>query len=327
MDMNPRLTIAILAFAANVLGAQEAPPRRAHHALVYDEGRKKVLMTGGSTPVNGGQTFTFFNDLWTFDGTRWTPETPSGAMLSGVALAYDAKGNRVLSFGGYNGQPIADLRVLEKGGWRTLGSLPEMPASEAGFVYDRRLDRFIAFGGSAGPGRAYSRTWSWSGTAWSEITGDGPPARQAHAMVYDERRERVVVFGGAGGGQPGTRPPMLDDTWEFDGSKWTRSASNGATPSARVSPGAAYDSRRGRLVIFGGADSTGFLADTWAWDGTSWKKLADTGPEARVMGYMAYDTSRDRIVLFGGRKGYPDGDLNDTWEFDGTRWSRVSPAG
>lgn len=322
--MNPRHTTAMLAFAANVVSAQPAPPRRAHHALVYDEANKKVLMTGGSTPANGGQSFTFFNDLWAFDGERWTMEPPSGAMLSGMALAYDTNANRVLSFGGYNGQPIADLRLLEKTGWRTLGTLADMPASEAGFVYDQRRDRFVAFGGSAGPGRAHSRTWTLSGTTWSEVKGDSPPGRQAHVMVYDERRGRVVVFGGAGAAQPGTRPPMLDDTWEFDGLKWTRHASDGAKPSARVSPGAAYDSRRGRLIIFGGADSTGFLGDTWAWDGASWKKLADTGPEARVMGYMAYDKSRDRVVLFGGRKGYPDGDLNDTWEFNGTRWARVA---
>jgi hypothetical protein len=265
----------------------------------------------------------FFNDLWEFDGTHWKALASSGERLSGVALAYDAKGKRILSFGGYNGQSLADLRVLEPSGWRTLGALAAMPAAEPGFVYDAQRDRFIAFGGSAGPGQAHSRTWSLGGTTWSEIIGGGPPARQGHAMVYDERRDRVVVFGGAGSALPGTRPPMLNDTWEFDGSKWTRRAEHGAKPSPRISAGAAYDSRRGRLIIFGGADSAGFLGDTWAWDGTSWTKLADSGPKPRVMGYMAYDKARDRMVLFGGRKGFPNGDLNDTWEFDGTRWTRV----
>jgi hypothetical protein len=324
--MNSRSTIAVLALVVNVAGAQESvPPRRAHHALVYDEGRKRILMTAGSTPADGGRSFTFFNDLWEFDGARWTALTPSGGMLSGIAIAYDAKGKRVLSFGGYNGQSLADLRVLEPAGWRTLGTLAAMPAAEPGFVYDARGDRFIAFGGSAEPGQAHSRTWSLTGTTWSEITGDGPPARQGHAMVYDERRGRVVVFGGAGAAQPGTRPHMLDDTWEFDGSKWARRETKGAKPSARASAGAAYDSRRGRLIIFGGADSAGFLGDTWAWDGVSWTKLSGSGPEPRVMGYMAYDKSRDRVVLFGGRKGYPNGHLNDTWEFNGTRWARVIP--
>ena len=323
--MATRSLIAALVLGPSVLGAQESPPRRAHHALVYDEGRQRVLMTAGSTPVDGGRSFTFFNDLWEFDGVRWTAMPSSGGMMSGVALAYDAKAKRVLSFGGYNGQPLADLRVLEPTGWRTLGTLAAMPAAEPGFVFDSRRNRFVAFGGSAGPGQAHARTWSFDGTAWSEIPGDAPPARQGHTMVYDERRGRVVVFGGGGTGKPGTRPPMLDDTWEFDGSVWTRCETKGTKPSARASSGATYDSRRGRVIIFGGADSAGFVGDTWAWDGATWTRLATTGPEPRVMGYMAYDKSRDRVVLFGGRKGYPDGDLNDTWEFDGTRWTRVIP--
>jgi len=323
--MHTRSSLTLLVLSASMLRAQDAPPRRAHHAMVYDEGRKRILMTAGSTPVDGGRSFTFFNDLWEFDGTRWTSLPPSGASLSGIGLAYDSKSNRVLSFGGYNGQSIADLRVLEPAGWRVLGSLTANPAAEAGFVYDVKHDRFIAFGGSAGPGQAHSRTWSLNGTTWTEINGQGPPARQGHAMVYDERRGRVVVFGGAGAGQPGTRPPTLDDTWELDGTEWIHREVRGAKPSARAGAGAAYDSRRGRLILFGGADSAGFVGDTWAWDGASWTKLSSTGPEPRVMGYMAYDKARDRIVLFGGRKGYPDGDLNDTWEFDGTRWIRVIP--
>src|SRR5689334_22410715 len=110
--MNTR-AIALLALAVNILGAQQTPPRRAHHALVYDEARKKVLMTAGSTPVDGGKSFTFFNDLWEFDGTHWSALPPSGGMMSGIALAYNTKEQRVVSFGGYNGQSLADLRVLE----------------------------------------------------------------------------------------------------------------------------------------------------------------------------------------------------------------------
>ena len=92
---------------------------------------------------------------------------------------------------------------------------------------------------------------------------------------------------------------------------------------ARNGAGATFDSRRGLVIVFGGAGPGGFLGDTWSWDGTAWRKLADTGPEPRVMGYLAYDRNRDRVVLFGGRKGWPDGDLNDTWEWDGVSWKKV----
>jgi hypothetical protein len=281
-------------------------------------------MTGGSTPADGGRTSVFFNDLWEFDGTRWKELPPSGDKLSGVGLAFDSKNKRVVSFGGFNGSAISDLRTLENDAWVTTGKNPEMPAAEPGFVYDRKRDRFIVFGGSSAPGQAHGRTWQLSAGTWTEIPGAGPPPRQAHVMVFDERRGRVVVFGGLATGPAGRRPPVLGDTWEFDGERWTRcSVDNG--PMARFGAGATYDSRRGRVVIFGGGVDSGFVNDTWAWDGTAWTKLSAAGPEARGMGYLAYDKSRDRIVMFGGRKGYPNGDLNDTWEWDGSAWHRRTP--
>jgi hypothetical protein len=81
-----------------------------------------------------------------------------------------------------------------------------------------------------------------------------------------------------------------------------------AGPDPRNGAGAAYDSKRGLVILFGGAGADGFTEDTWSWDRTTWKKLADTGSEPRAMGYLEYDSNRDGVVLFGGRKGWPDGD-------------------
>lgn len=305
-------------------GAQQpdAPPRRAHHALAYDEVRQRLLLTGGSTPLEGGRRFEFFNDLWEFDGTRWSPLPPSGEKLSGTGLAFDARRKRMLSFGGYTGPAhLGELRVLESNAWRTIGRHPAMAVAEPGFVYDSRRDRFVTFGGSAGPGQLWGDTWEYDGVTWTKLSAPSPPARMAHAMVFDERRGRTVVFGGMGVGAPGQPPPGLGDTWEFDGQTWTQRQVTG--PSPRSGAGAAYDDRRGLVILFGGVTAGGFQGDTWSWDGTEWKKLADTGPEPRGMGYLAYDKRRDRVVLFGGRKGWPDGDLNDTWEWDGAGWRRV----
>jgi len=309
--------------------AIDAPPKRAHHALVYDESREQVLLTGGSTPLNRGQSFQFFNDVWSFDGATWRLLAESGDRLSGIGLAYDTRRGRVVSFAGYNGQTADALRSLDGKEWRVLGRFAEMAAAEPGFVYDAERDRFVVFGGSAGQGRATGDTWEYDGTAWTRVAvAEPPPPRQAHAMVYDQRRKRTVLFGGMGSAKPGQPPPSLADTWEYDGRSWTRREASG--PSARHAAGVAYDSKRGLVVLFGGAGADGFLGDTWVWDGAAWKKLSDSGPEPRAMGYLAYDKRRDRIVLFGGRKGWPDGDLNDTWEWDGASWRRIgapAPAG
>lgn len=312
-----------LVLTATAAAQDGTPPARAHHALAYDPVARHVLLTAGSTPRDSGHRFEFFDDLWAFDGARWSVLPASGERVSGVRLAFDTRRARMLSWGGFDGsQPRGDLRVLEGGRWRTLGTHETVRAAEPGFAYDSRRDRLVAFGGSGARGQSPpADTWEHDGARWTRADVSSPPPRQAHVMVFDERRGRVVVFGGMGDGAPGEQPPRLGDTWEYDGARWTRRDTAG--PSPRLAPGAAYDSRRGVVILFGGAGADGFLGDTWSWDGTTWTRLAQAGPSPRAMAAMAYDAARDRIVLFGGRRGYPNGDLGDTWEWDGGSWRQV----
>jgi hypothetical protein len=71
------------------------------------------------------------------------------------------------------------------------------------------------------------------------------------------------------------RPPILRDTWEYDGEQWVRL--DVAAPSPRMSAGATYDARRGMAVTFGGRSGypNGDLADTWEWDGASLTRFGD----------------------------------------------------
>ena len=308
-------------------GAQlSIPPARAHHAMIYDPDGARVLLVGGSTPVDGGKRFLFFNDLWSFDGKTWQQLQSSDSHRSGIALARSAGKGRILSFGGYSGAaPFDDVRELDGGMWRVVGRNPAFAAAEAGFVFDERHNRFVAFGGAGSNGRAFGDTWAYDSAGWSQlpVSSPAPAARQGHVMLYDIRRGRTIVFGGMASRTGGhERPPLLNDVWEFDGARWVERQA--ISPSPRSGAGAAYDSKRGITIVFGGDGDTGVLGDTWSYDGTTWRKLADTGPGPRAMGYIAYDAKRDRIVLFGGRKSYPDGDLNDTWEWDGAMWKRCA---
>jgi hypothetical protein len=83
----------------------------------------------------------------------------------------------------------------------------------------------------------------------------------------------------------------------------------------------AYDSARGRVVLFGGrlADSTS-ATDTWEWDGAVWSQRATSGPPARVHHSGGFDAARGRFVVHGGqtREGVV---LTDTWEWDGASWA------
>jgi hypothetical protein len=86
----------------------------------------------------------------------------------------------------------------------------------------------------------------------------------------------------------------------------------------------AFDSARGRIVLFGGVDSLGALSDTWEWDGTRWAHRApNASPPAREGPALVYDSNRGVVVLFGGTG--PNGALADTWEWNGTDWVERHP--
>jgi hypothetical protein len=244
-------------------------------------------------------------------------------------LVYDAGAKSVALMGGST--PVGngftfydDWWSFDGAGW-TLVRRTGRPLSGERVVWFPEGECLVAFGGFTPQSRSLGELREWIEEGWStldpaadkavaEAGGPGPPARSSHGMVYDERRGKVVLFGGTAGSGP------LGDTWEFDGTRWSRF--EGAAPPPRLAPGMAYDSKRGRTLLFGGGGAGKMLGDTWSFDGKAWSELAAPGPSARVSPAMAYDPGRDRVVLFGGRRSWPD-DLADTWLFDGERWSEV----
>jgi len=102
---------------------------------------------------------------------------------------------------------------------------------------------------------------------------------------------------------------------------WVQVAVNGPSPSARYMHAMAYDSQRGKTVLFGGQSNGTDLGDTWEWDGTAWVQVATTGPTPRAGHAMAYDSQRGRTMLFSGNG------IADTWEWDGVSWALVGVAG
>ncbi|MBL8748174.1 MAG: hypothetical protein JNK78_03375 [Planctomycetes bacterium] len=140
-------------------------------------------------------------------------------------------------------------------------------------------------------------------------------------MVFDIQRGRIVLFGGNATRSPG--PIYLGETWEWDGSTWTLVSTAG--PAPRTAAAMAYDSVRGRSVLFGGySPATGVLGDTWEWDGAAWAQVAASGPPVRHYHAMAFDGPRGKTMLFGGRaSGGPSSGENDTWEWDGAAWGQL----
>ncbi len=146
-----------------------------------------------------------------------------------------------------------------------------------------------------------------------------PPERGQHGMAYDATRGVVVLFGGTDNqGQD-----QLGDTWEYDGLDWTQVTPT-TSPPARFGHAMAYDASRGRVVLFGGASTSGgnttFLADTWDYDGTTWTEISPTPSPAASAGHrLVYDTTRERIVYVG--SDFMGSAVTATWDYDGTTWT------
>jgi hypothetical protein len=189
-------------------------------------------------------------------------------------------------------------------------------------AYDSRRGRAILFGG-ADESKVCGDTWAWDGKRWISVSHTGPEPRTFPSLAYDSIRKKVVLFGGNRvlfGSNPDENR-FLNDTWEWDGQRWTQIQAAG--PSPRAEAAIAFDSRRGRVVLFGGHNRAGErgnrLADTWEWDGKRWTEIKVTGPSPRNSAAMVYDSGRGKIVLFGGST--RESVSGETWEWDGKQWT------
>ncbi len=141
-------------------------------------------------------------------------------------------------------------------------------------------------------------------------------------MIYDPIADRVVLVGGLGAAV------TLGDNWQFGlrDRQWTPLDADGL-PIARSFASTVYDSRRQRLVLFGGRDSDGIaLRDTWLLPlapGSQWT-LADSGalaPGTRWGAPAVYDADRDRVDIFYGTYDPCNGEWlrqmqNDSWSME-----------
>ncbi len=306
------------------------PPGNA--TMTFDAARERVVLFSRRDA-----------STWEWDGRSWEQRITVASPSSEAAIAWNGDLQRVVGFDGSDGSTWFWNGVR----WaKQNAGTPGRRAPGYALAWDVERKRIVLFGGGTD-----TSVWASDGVTWFESSPDSSPASLVAAMAYDEARRRVVVLGG------GSRA-----TWEWDGANWVNQSAhytpvpgpmawdsarqqfilvdgqftwiwngsrwdiNPATPTPRRQFTAiAFDSGRGRVVLFGGETINGALADTWEWDGSSWTaRTPAMSPPARDRHALAYDVSRQRVVLFGGSVGGVA--RADTWEWDGTTWSERTPA-
>jgi Galactose oxidase, central domain len=191
-------------------------------------------------------------------------------------------------------------------------------------AFDENRNRVVLFGGA--DNAFYQDLWEWnpSDGTWlnrtpTPLPTNWPTARSGHRMVYIPASKTILLHGGSAGDSN-----AFSDLWIWNGTSGTWSmAPSAPIATARAWHGFAYDSTRGRVVLFGGANLSGNPQDTWELDPTSfnWTDRTPAGPKptGRAHVGMAYDDVRKRMVVSG----------DDTWEWDGATasWERRTASG
>lgn len=277
---------------------------------------------------------------------QWSP-TVAGTLSEreDPAVAADPKTGSLVLFGGDNSNNVqADTWLFDGKTW-TRAHPAHVPGGRTGasLAYFPPTGTDLLFGGDSHNTAVgdYGSTWSWNGTDWSLLVPTGspsaPPARLDASMAYDPDNRTLIMFGGQ------APDGVLDDTWSWNGSGWTKLVPATA-PSARYGAGLAYDSVTHQLVLFGGmgvqpGGTFGELGDTWTFNGRTWTQQTTlTSPSPRLAPALA-PAPGGGLVLFGGYSGngvpsvvhqslLPPGQFDsDTWTWGAAGWTRQSAAG
>jgi hypothetical protein len=169
-----------------------APPTpRRHYAGVFDTNANRLVITGGED-LSG-----YRNDTWTltFDGAgngTWAPQSPSGTLptpRAGHRAVFDAAGNRMLVFAGYDNLYRSDLWALQFQGanmsWQLLGapksiSPPARTLHSSIFVPSQ--SRVIVFGG-VNSADAKNDVWAYDASLNGAAVSRTPVGPSTEAVV------------------------------------------------------------------------------------------------------------------------------------------------
>ena len=202
------------------------------------------------------------------------------------------------------------------------------PGARGGYAaaFDQQRDRIVYFGGRAGTGISpplVNDVWALDlkSTTWKKLapTGTAPTPRVGHGAVYDAKNDRLLVFGGD---TSTSFAGIIGELWQlsFAGSAdgaWMQLQPAGA-PTPRRDAAITVDSKRGKMLVLGGAQSfTNYLDEVWAFDlaASTWAQVSVMGalPTQRFGWRADDDAKNDQVLLFGGHDAGALGLLNDLW--------------
>ena len=214
---------------------------------------------GNTYVFGGGNSSSYFNDLWRFNGTRWFPVTntdgglgtPSGR--NGAVAWTDNAGNAYV-FGGFNGISfINELWRFNGTSWYPVRGLGTPNGRSEAVAWTDNAGNAYVFGGYNG--YYLNDLWRFNGTSWIPVNntdgGLGTPSGRYGAVAWTDNAGNTYVFGGSNSSH------YLNDLWKFNGTKWFPVTNAGTLPSLRIRAVAWMDNV-GNAYVFGGSNGVSF---------------------------------------------------------------------
>jgi len=264
--------------------------------MAWDATRERIVL--------GGSTITY-----EWDGTSWILG-PNGSLTSrsdGVLCA--GPNGKVILYGGSSADvPLQDTYEWSPTGWTLVATSPNNAGAQKkhAMAYDSVRQRVLLIGSAANPGQ-----WELYSGGWHTASGTYPEPRNGTRLVYQPWNGRTLMIGGLN----------YDETWEWDGTGWSRWPTQATQPTFPWEYAAV--ATRDHILLFGGVEGVARTANTWKLANDVWTLVpTSTVPTARHRHAMAYDVARDRVVMFGGYGGQV---FDETWEWDGVDWTEKTP--
>jgi hypothetical protein len=288
-------------------------------AVAMDTRRGRLIETGGDFRNRGGVPP---EETWSRsvrDTTEWTSLGPAPAATTPngyeyAAAVYDSLADCVYLFGGARFDRSVnrytffsrELWRLQLGqatsSWQRVDVAGTGPVGRKGHVlaFDAVRRRLVLFGGRDSSNVALADLWTLdvdTPSAWAQVTGPAPRAREFAAGGMNAAHDRLIVVGGVSNG--GT---AIADAWAFDFTVggWSNFGATGGPQGAVTG---AVDAARDRMLVLAPA------ADSLAcWElplgfATQWRRLTPAGftPRARLTRFAAaFDPVSDCLAYANG---------------------------
>jgi hypothetical protein len=260
----------------------------------------------------------------------WRILTPSTNANPSAVL--DSRRQHILQIGGC-GRQVFDLGG--SGYWTE--SLSEDYGPSGFRFYDPRRDRVVAIASATPSSDVEVWAFPLDGPAkWVQLpsSGERPTPRNEFAVAYDSLGDRCVLFSGQTDDYYEPNPSDVYTVSLGDQPVWSKVPFAGTPPAGRSGAPAVWDSKRGRLIVWGGSP-TGDKGALWLSDSARWEPMNPSGyPTGQERtSPLVYDPIRDRLLFFGTRTYQGLGHWthsNDVWwlplDAPGT-WARSSLGG